>query len=121
MKRDFKATVAVFFRDRKRRRQRAGAVAVLSMIVVLGVVLNLVQPATTMTPKPLCGLAEHVHTDACYAMALACGMDGAEGHAHTDDCWQPVLACGMQEHVHGAALLSGHRVGPGAAALRRGY
>ena len=37
MKRDFKATVAVFFRDRKRRRQRAGAVAVLSMIVVLGV------------------------------------------------------------------------------------
>ena len=102
MKRDFTQTLAEFLKDKRHRRQRMAAVSALSVIVVLGVALNLMQPAVTMTPNVLCGLEEHAHDSACYAWQTVCGLEEDGNHTHTDDCWGWALTCGLPEHTHTA-------------------
>ena len=84
--------------ERKRRQILAGLSVVLSMAMVLGVVLNLMQPANTMTT--ICGLEEHTHSSACYTQVLSCAHEGEEGHEHSADCYKSVLSCGKSEHTH---------------------
>ncbi len=62
MKRDFRSIITEHFRDRKNKRTLAGIIAGLSVVVVVGVFLNLMQPTVTMTADPFCGLEEHTHT-----------------------------------------------------------
>ncbi|MBE5796007.1 MAG: Cna B-type domain-containing protein [Clostridiales bacterium] len=50
-----------------------------------------------VAPAYSCGLAEHLHDDACYdeSGALVCGYENE--HEHTLDCQ---CACGIEEHYH---------------------
>ena len=90
--------ISKYLRDKTRRQVLSGIVALLSAVVVLGVGLNLVQPAETMTT--ICGKEEHSHNSACYTQDLSCGREGEEGHVHTSECYKNVLTCGREEHTH---------------------
>lgn len=62
-----------------------------------------------------CGLQEHVHTEDCYGLILACGQEESAGHTHTDECYteQQVLSCGLEEgeeHAHSDACYTTERV-----------
>lgn len=77
--------------------------AVLSMVVALGVFWQLMQPAVTMTPDPICGQAAHRHDSACYERLLVCALAEDENHTHGEGCYQSILTCGLAEHEHTAA------------------
>ena len=85
-------------RNKKRRQLLAWLSALLSVAMIMGVMINLMQPANTMTT--ICGQEEHTHTSACYTQTLSCAHDGEEGHEHTADCYKSVLNCGKSEHTH---------------------
>ncbi len=65
--------------------------------------------------EPLCGIAEHAHTDSCYeGDVLVCTQEahthdeecypacGIEAHTHISDCYDGDgnLVCGKEEHTH---------------------
>ncbi len=62
-------------------------IAILSAFVLLFTLNTLKFKADTLQHLPMCGLTEHVHSEACYNEAgeLVCGL--AE-HEHTDACYQ---------------------------------
>lgn len=53
---------------------------------------------------PACGIAEHIHGDACVESVsqTVCGLQEGETHVHLDDCYQIVqnVICTLQEHTH---------------------
>ena len=78
-----------------RRRRWTG---LLAMLVALATLYGLLLPAFTMQKTAHCGMKEHAHTDACYA--LVCGMEESGEHRHTADCRGTELICGQTEHLH---------------------
>lgn len=74
-----------YLNQSKRKIRRRRVFSALSAAVVLGVVVNLMEPASTLTREVICGLEEHTHAEACYADgALICGLPE---HEHTEDCY----------------------------------
>ena len=94
---------------RVQRTSRRRLLGMLAVFVVVATVAVLMVPAISMTRGELvCGLEEHVHTDACYEQVLICGYDSDEaaieaGHEHTDACYELRLTCETPEHVHSSA------------------
>ncbi len=62
-------------------------IAILSAFVLLFTLNSLKFKADTLQHLPMCGMEEHVHTEACYdeAGGLVCGIPE---HTHTDACYQ---------------------------------
>lgn len=114
-----------FSKQRTLRRRAYAAFTALALVVSISTMYTLSQPAQTMTGDPVCGMAEHVHSDACYTMQLVCGVDShaapeveevsaveepapaeSDVHEHDDSCYeqQEVLVCTLEEaeaHTHG--------------------
>lgn len=98
--------------NKKHRRKRTWykILSVPICLVVFVTTYALILPAITMesTPDTYCGIAEHVHTDACYdGDTLICGLVTGIVHQHTADCVISVpatapqgLVCTMEEHKH---------------------
>lgn len=100
----------------KRNRRAAVALLLLAVLVIGGVLSTLSQYGVALEEpekKPLCGLEEHTHTDACYEEVLICGHgEGAEEDAEAEPVAQEptaqepaerVLTCGQEEsegHTH---------------------
>jgi hypothetical protein len=92
---------------RHRRWQRI--VSGLAAMVVFITTYAMILPAITMENNTVCGLEEHVHTDACfYTPAQTMGKDLQctwPVHAHEEACYDPEenLICGRAEfavHTH---------------------
>ena len=103
MRNNMKTIVGRFFADRVRRKRTAQIAVLLSVVVVAGVFWQLMTPAITMTPDPICGKTEHTHSEACWQSVLTCALAEDAEHVHGDSCYERVLACGMSEHVHDAS------------------
>ena len=103
MRNNMKTIVGRFFADRVRRKRTAQIAVLLSVVVVAGVFWQLMTPALTMTPDPICGKTEHTHSEACWQSVLTCALAEDGEHTHGDGCYERVLACGMSEHVHDAS------------------
>ena len=103
MRNNMKTIVGRFFADRVRRKRTAQIAVLLSVVVVAGVFWQLMTPAITMTPDPICGKTEHTHSEACWQSVLTCALTEDAEHVHGDSCYERVLACGMSEHVHDAS------------------
>lgn len=64
-----------------------------------------IETESAMVEFAICGVEEHIHTEACYneAHELFCTL---EEHQHTEDCYITVaeftLPCGMTAHMHNA-------------------
>ena len=101
MQNSVKKMLRQMFRDKKRQKRIVAVICALSVLVATGVFNELMQPVITMTPDPVCGVAEHAHTSECYQNQLVCGIEESEEHAHGDGCFESVLACGKSEHKHG--------------------
>ena len=98
---------------RQRERRRQIVIGFLAILVVFCTGYALSLPAITMERKTLCGLDEHIHTEACYTgvPTLVCGLDEQPGHAHSEDCFTPEgeLVCGQTEsegHTHDESCYS---------------
>lgn len=74
-----RAFIDALKRDKARRRRLAGVVCVLAMFVAGGVFWRLRIIGLTKTVDPLCGVLEHIHTEACIAeRILICGYPDEE-------------------------------------------
>ncbi len=100
MQNSVKKMLRQMFRDKKRQKRIVAVICALSVLVATGVFNELMQPVITMTPDPVCGVAEHAHISECYQNQLVCGVEESEEHAHGDGCYESVLACGKSEHKH---------------------
>ena len=120
--------IAKEFKNRHIQRRRAyAAFTALAILVSMTTMYSLVQPASTMTAEPTCGLEEHTHGEACYTMELVCGNEkssgssessdaaapegGEEGHTHGEECYEyrEKITCGKSEtagHTHSDACRS---------------
>ena len=94
-------------------RSRQIVIGFLAILVVFCTGYALSLPAITMERKTLCGLDEHIHTEACYTgvPTLVCGLNEQPGHAHSEDCFTPEgeLVCGQTEsegHTHDESCYS---------------
>lgn len=103
MRHGVKKMMAAFIADKRRRRRLTAFVTALSLLVTVGVFLELMQPVVTMTPDPICGKTEHSHSSVCYERALACDLEADDDHAHDDSCYKSVLVCGLSDHEHSDA------------------
>lgn len=104
MREEIKNYIAVCIRNRNRRRKTRMVLSVLSVFVTVGVFLQLMQPAITITAEPICGMSEHKHTEKCFESVLVCGQGESRGHTHGNDCYEQarILVCTQtdEEHVH---------------------
>lgn len=100
MRHGIKEMMAVFMADKRRRKGLAAFATALSLLVIAGVFMELMQPVVTMTPDPICGMTEHSHSSACYERMLECALEEDETHTHSDACYKNVLVCGLSEHSH---------------------
>ncbi len=68
----------------------------LSLVVVVATISALMLPAITMNQQ-ICQLAEHQHTELCYASGMVC----TEVHQHGDTCYDADgnLTCGIADFV----------------------
>ncbi|MCL2486022.1 MAG: hypothetical protein FWE86_00290 [Oscillospiraceae bacterium] len=78
----------------------------IPMMLVAAVLLSVFSPVamTAFAGGPVCGVAEHTHTAACYGNVLTCGLEGTPAHTHGDGCYSlsQRFACGLGgDHVHG--------------------
>ena len=92
---------------REKGKTRRGIFGFLALAVAALTVIMLINPATTQEYEPVCGLAEHEHTEACTEIVqkLICPLEETEGHIHGDACYavQSVLVCTIPEgtvHEH---------------------
>ena len=92
---------------RQSRSRMNRATRILSLVIALSTIYALMLPAITINNDTVCGMEEHTHTEACYAVkpVLICGKTEAEAHAHTESCYTVAdgYICGKQEiapHVH---------------------
>lgn len=73
-------------KDKTRLKRWRKMILCLSCVVVFCTVYALILPALTLERKTICGLEEHLHTEACYSTEgqLICGK---EEHTHTEACY----------------------------------
>ena len=83
-------------------------VGVLGCAVVFVTTYALILPAITLEKQVICGLEEHVHSDACYTVPepvthseLFCSLDRLGIHVHSADCYGPdgLPVCGYADYV----------------------
>ena len=107
------------------------AVALTGVLAVTAAGWRMALPGFTLERELVCGLEEHVHTEACYPApeaetdekiegeegkteeaegiegttekVLACPFEGKEAHTHTGDCYETgeKLVCGQGEGADG--------------------
>ena len=82
MKKHFEGILSEYGRRKSQRRRMTALLLVLSLFVTSGVSWALHGVGLTMANEAECGLAEHVHTDACYQRTLICGLDSDKAHTH---------------------------------------
>lgn len=79
-------------------------VTCLAAVVVFITTYLLILPAITMERTTVCGMEEHVHSDACYTelQVLKCTLEENEEHTHIEDCYETerILTCSQEEHTH---------------------
>ncbi len=98
---------------KKTRRSRLWnhTVKAMAAVVVFCTVYALVLPAITKAGDPICGLAEHAHSETCYRnyqmipQCPAASSDMAVLHQHGEACYDEYgsLACPLEEvaeHIH---------------------
>ncbi len=101
--RDFLEQIEKLNKKHRRRRIWQRITGVLAGIVVFCTTYALILPAITMENETVCGLEEHIHSEACITVLpvpetrlLSCGY---EGHRHSDSCYdaQGALICGLAD------------------------
>ncbi|MGM9613970.1 MAG: hypothetical protein ACI3W7_00395, partial [Oscillospiraceae bacterium] len=104
MKRSTLQSAAEKLRARRQHKNWQTVVTCLAAVVVFVTTYMLILPAITMERETVCGLEEHTHTDACYAVSetLICPLEEGEEHTHTQDCYETeqTLICALEEHTH---------------------
>ena len=103
-----------YAKQNHRRRIWRKFVQVMACVVVFCTTYALILPAITMEKTWICGMEEHVHTDACYkkidtlqSRKLICTYASAGGHVHTEACEDDssTFICGKADffvHSHDA-------------------
>ena len=90
---NFKKYVEECVRSRARRRRLYALLTALSLIAAGGVAYGLIRPAITATARPECGLEDedddHHHEESCYATVPVCGLPE---HMHTNACYPETLS-----------------------------
>ncbi len=89
-----------------RRRRIVSVLLVLSIFVSCSVFWVLRGVGTAMTEEALCGMTQHLHTNACYQtvpISLSNGSDSASDTGITVGNTAKLLICQQTEHVHTAA------------------
>ena len=114
MKNYFDSFYEIIHKNSVKRRRMVSLLLVLSVFVSSGVLWELHDTVITMVNEPLCGIAEHEHTDECYEYRLVCGLDENEEHTHTEECYEKVLVCGNEEHLHTTLCYTGEEL-PGSS------
>lgn len=96
--------IKFFLKSHKYQRVRILVLLVLSVIVIFTVISGLIKPAVSMTGDLTCTVAEHTHTEECYADVLVCGLNESSAHYHDENCYElkNVLICSItdESHVH---------------------
>lgn len=95
-------------RKREQKKRWYLLTAGFACIVALCVYAALILPAITMEKEPVCGVAEHTHTESCYETAAAefgCSLESLEVHPHSEACYDEAgeLVCGYADdliHIH---------------------
>lgn len=95
-----KSRAAKYKEQRSPKKKIYAWFAALALVVAVGTLWALVQPASTMSGQIICGMEEHTHTEDCYERQLICDQEEGEAHTHTDACWEDVLVCSKPEHAH---------------------
>ncbi len=75
-------------------------ITVFALMISIGIVWILVQPARTMSGEIICGIKEHTHTEDCYEYKLVCNLEEDENHVHNETCQTTELVCSQEEHTH---------------------
>ena len=112
MKRDFLRQANEMNRTRKHRKSWQALVQTLALCVVFCTTYVLVLPAITIQEEPICGFAEHIHTEACSVRPQAelenCNIPQGAKVLHRHDEWcvdeSGMLICSLPElaaHTHG--------------------
>lgn len=96
--------IRYFLKSHKYQRIRILVLLLLSVVVVTAVITGLIKPAVSMTGDLTCTVAEHIHTDQCFADVLVCGLNESPAHYHDESCFEEktVLVCGITDgsHIH---------------------
>ncbi len=100
MQSEMKSKAAEFKQQHNRKRRACAVLAALAIVVGVGTVWALVQPASAMEGKLICEQSEHMHSETCYARSLVCGLEEDREHTHTDACWAVEQICQLEEHTH---------------------
>lgn len=93
MKKDMAAFLQEVQRKSLRQRRIAALFLALSLTVTSGVTWALHGVGITLANEAAADTEEHVHSDACYAKTLICGMEEDENHTHSDECYADLLIC----------------------------
>lgn len=108
---DFQQQKTEYTKMHHRKKRWRRVVMGLASVVVFCTTYALILPAITME-EAYCGIAEHVHTEACYSQVdtveekqLVCTIDPADYHEHAAECYDAEgnLICGQEErpqHIH---------------------
>ncbi|MCI7804265.1 MAG: hypothetical protein MR503_04210, partial [Oscillospiraceae bacterium] len=96
--------IKFFLKSHKYQRVRILVLLVLSVIVIFTVISGLIKPAVSMTGDLTCTVAEHTHTEECYADVLVCGLNESSAHYHDENCYElkNVLICRItdESYIH---------------------
>ncbi|MDD5931466.1 MAG: fibro-slime domain-containing protein [Oscillospiraceae bacterium] len=78
----------------------------MACVVVFCTTYALILPAITLENAPMCGLEEHLHTEACYAAVspapeFLCSPEGLMDHVHGEECCgeDGALICGYADYL----------------------
>ena len=91
-----------------KRRRIVSVLLVLSLFVTGSVFWMLRGVGTAMTEEALCGMTQHLHTNACYQtvpISLSNGSDPSSGAGVTVEQSAQLLICQLSEHIHSAACI----------------
>ena len=97
MGREFLKQTTEILRMKQRRKQLKRIMISLSVVVAMLTSYLLILPAVTMERDPICGQAEHTHTEGCYEHHLICGKVEQEGQPEQT---RQVLSCSFTTHTH---------------------
>lgn len=108
MQRDRLPQAEPYTQRNRRRRIWQKVVGGLACAVVFCTTYALILPAITMEKETICGLEEHTHTEACYAVETVgptveflCSSEGLADHVHDWSCYDEggALSCGYADFV----------------------
>ena len=108
MNQNLLAQAEELIRKREQKKRWYLLTAGFACMVALCVYAALILPAITMEKEPVCGVAEHTHTESCYETAAAgfsCSLESLEIHTHSEACYDEAgeLVCGYADdliHIH---------------------